>query len=748
MGKILEILAGLRSPVRAGMLASPIMMVLAGGFPANAAAEYQLHVAPGDGHAVGDGSARAPFTTPVQARDAIRKLRREGKISGEAAVTVNIGPGNYPMDSTFELTGEDGGSATAPVVYRATRPGTARLIGGMMLEPRTFKPVEDPAVSGRLDPAVRDQVRVGSVAGIGQIAPLKPAYRGVPDGPWLYFDGRPMTLARWPNESAPDGGWAKFTKAIDKGLPQPGAGDPSLRVAHGGAFEFADPRVARWRIDDGVWLWGYWTHDWYDEVIRVAGYDEAAKVIRLAAPHQYGINAGTWGAAGRRFFAQNVMEELDAPGEWYLDRPRQLLYFLPPGPLSGATVVLGTLAGPVLHVRHARHLRLEGLRMEYGHGAGILLDGTEHVAINGCVVANCAGDGISVNGSRNTVRSCDLFHLGKSGVRLAGGDRKKLEPAGNLAVNNHIHHYGRFQRTYAPGIHADGCGQIARNNRIHDAPHNAVLYGGNEHVFENNEIYRVVMETGDAGAFYTGRDWTSRGNVLRHNYIHDLGGGDASHVNTMGVYLDDCDCGDTIEGNIFQRAGRAIMIGGGRDNPVRDNLVLDCPIGLHIDTRGMTWKQWNNPEDPSWALEDKAKKLDYTNPPWSTRYPRLAAIMAENPREPANNPITGNVFVDCPKVVDFDAKFRGLAGKEKISGNLIVTRKPMAAKAAANDHEGFTRVSGGEAEAMDIDCTIGADGRLVVRGMHHVKKSLPGFALPEDPVGLVKDAWRTEVPPR
>jgi hypothetical protein len=75
------------------------------------------------------------------------------------------------------------------------------------------------------------------------------------------------------------------------------------------------------------------------------------------------------------------------------------------------------------------------------------------------------------------------------------------------------------------------------------------------------------------GAFYTGRDWTTQGNVLRNNYIHDLGGGDAKHVNTMGVYLDDCDSGDIIVGKRLLPRGRAIMIGGGRDNPVLNNLV-------------------------------------------------------------------------------------------------------------------------------------------------------------------------------
>src|SRR5512143_3588747 len=130
--------------------------------------------------------------------------------------------------------------------------------------------------------------------------------------------------------------------------------------------------------------------------------------------------------------------------------------------------------------------------------------------------------------------------------------------------------------------------------------------------------------------------------------------GTPSTSTPWGMYFDDCDCGDTIVGNVFLRAGRAIMIGGGRDNPVLNNLVGACPIGLHIDSRGMTWKQWNNPADQSWCLEDKAKRFDYTLPPWSTKYPRLAAIMQEEPRQPLGNTIRRNVFVDCTRqVCDF-----------------------------------------------------------------------------------------------
>lgn len=699
----------------------------------------------------GDGSQAKPFRQIEQARDAIRRSRQNGQLKVGAGATVHIQPGVYQITKSLEFNKTDSGTAEAPIVYRATQQGQTLIQGGIGLDPASFQPVTDAAILKRLPASARDKVRVCDLSSIaaGSFAELKRSYRGVPVGPWLYVNGAPMTLARWPNAAADHGGWASFSQVVDKGLPDPKAEDPKKRKLHPGAFIFDDPRPARWNLEDGVWLLGYWTHDWSDEVIRIADYDAKQKTIRLAAPHNYGIMGGTWGSKSRRFFALNVLEELDAPGEWYLDRKQKQLYFYPEQNQQASSIVLATLTQPLLKLQDTQHVRFENLNLEYGHSEGVSLKNTTGIELAGCVVANLASGGISVNGKQNTIRSCDLYHLGTRGIALYGGDRKQLTRADNRAINNHIHHYGLFQRTYAPGIYANGCGQVVQNNCMHDAPHNAVLYGGNENLFERNEIYRVVMETGDSGAFYTGRDWTSQGNILRHNFIHHLGGGDAEHVNTMGVYLDDCDSGDTVEGNVFYQTGRAIMIGGGRDNPILNNLVLDCPIGLHVDSRGMTWKQWNNPNEPSWQLEKKAEAMNYQSPPWSERYPHLAKIMQDSPREPLYNPILRNVFVNCSKeVAHLDGNVKKLLDKFEMQNNLAVnTRGTSPGIAMTNDLKGFTNLSGTSDKPIPLGLTENSLGKWELHQDPSLLTKEIGFEpIPFDKIGLYLDDFRRKLP--
>ena len=63
-------------------------------------------------------------------------------------------------------------------------------------------------------------------------------------------------------------------------------------------------------------------------------------------------------------------------------------------------------------------------------------------------------------------------------------------------------------------IAVSGVGNRIIRNLIHHGPHLAISAGGNDHVVEGNEVHNVVAESDDAGAYYVGRGWTQRGNVL------------------------------------------------------------------------------------------------------------------------------------------------------------------------------------------------------------------------------------------
>ena len=201
------------------------------------------------------------------------------------------------------------------------------------------------------------------------------------------------------------------------------------------------------------------------------------------------------------------------------------------------------------------------------------------------------------------------------------------------------------------------------HNYFHDTPYIAVSYGGNEHLVQYNEIECAMLEAGDGAGMYTGRDWGSRGNVVRWNYLHHFGkdgvalreaqgcpsGCEALKKDVMveGIYLDDCDSGETIYGNLFYKAGRALFTGGGRDNKWTHNLVLDCTSAVHFDTRGLQRARPGSGIKDGWDLLAKIESYAYTNEPWASRYPELIGIMEKEPLLPIGTEYVSNVAVNC-----------------------------------------------------------------------------------------------------
>jgi len=275
-----------------------------------AAAQTAFYVATTGGD-TNPGTKAKPFATLERARDAIRALKKAGGLP-KGGVTVWIRGGLYPRAESFALNADDSGTKQSPIVYRAYGKEQVRLSGGR--EVTGFAPVADPAILARLDEAARGKVRQTDLRaqGITDLGEIRPRGFGKPAQPEfeLFFDGRPMTLARWP-----DGEWAKIAA-----VP---AGNDS------GKFSYDGDRPKRWQRTDDIWVHGYWTYDWAESHVKVKSIDTEAREIVTEEP--YGVYGYT---ADRRFYFLNILEELDAPGEWYLDRQSGVLYFWPPSPID------------------------------------------------------------------------------------------------------------------------------------------------------------------------------------------------------------------------------------------------------------------------------------------------------------------------------------------------------------------------------------------------------------------------------
>ncbi len=553
-----------------------------------------IYVSPkgSDGQA---GTLKAPVRSFARAL-AIVRTRPTG-LSGRIA----LASGDYPVDDTIELGPKDDGLTVAGG-------GRARLLGGKAVA--GWKVASDP----RLASVARGKVVSVDLKAAG-LTPGELRLRGFHDGKApsaleLFSDGEPMTLARWPDR----GEYAKVEAA--KG-PK--------------SFAYAGDRPRGWKTPNDPWIFGYLRFDWCDTYDRAVRLDPEGRTIELSREPDYGIEAG------RRFYFFNVLEELDSPGEYFVDRRAGRLYFWPPAP-KGDTVA-SLLEGPMFRLKGASNVVLKGLRLEAGRDGAVWIEGGRGNRVDSCLIRNFGTYGVSIHDATGSgVAHCDLTGLGSRGIELFGGDRKTLISGGLYADDNHIWKYSRWPRTYQAGVAVEGVGARVSHNLIEDAPHNAILLAGNDHVVEFNDVRRVCLETGDSGAVYMGQNLTMRGNQIRSNRFRDIVptvNTAGAFTNVMSVYLDDQWSGTTIFGNVFEGRGTGILIGGGRDNVVENNVFVGKDPAFHIDQRGKDWAKGKEKD-----LLEQARGLKVDEPPYSVRYPRLASLFQEDAMT-----ATGNAFV-------------------------------------------------------------------------------------------------------
>jgi len=630
-----------------------------------------------------------PFATLHRARDAIRELKKQGKFP-KGGVVVEVLGGIYELSSPIELTAEDSGLPNAPIIYRARKGETVRLLAGKRVT--NWRKVIDPAVLNRFEENVRDKVWQADLKALGITDFGSPAGSGLE----LFFNDEPMTLARYPNE-----GFMRIADVVD----YDGHQIHGIKGSKVGRFYYEGDRPKRWLGERDVWLHGYWFWDWSDQRHKLKSIDAEKRILEVEPPyHYYGYRKGQW------FYAYNILAELDSPSEWYLDRETGILYFYPPSDIHKGEAFVSVLP-TLLTMRNVSHVRWEGFVMEGARGAVVTISGGNDVRIAGCIIRNSGGWAVKVDGGTNhAIFSCDIYGLGEGGISLSGGDRKTLTPANHLAENNHIHHYARWHRMYRPAIALHGVGNKARHNFIHDAPHQAIAFSGNEHLIEFNRIERVCLESNDAGAIYSGRDWTWRGTVIRYNLFRDITG--FENRGCMGVYLDDMLCGTNVFGNIFVRVTRAAFIGGGRDNIVENNIFVDCVPAVHVDARAMGWASYH----VDTTMKERLMAVPYKQPPWSERYPQLVNILDDEPAAPKGNIVRRNICIGG-RWLNIEDKAKPYV---RIEDNL----------------------TGDEAESVFVDALKGD-----FRFRSKTAASKIGFKpIPFERIGLYRDKWRGNLP--
>lgn len=635
-----------------------IMMVL---MPFTAFAEKRIYYVSTKGNDNASGTLNRPFRTAQKALAVAEKYQTD-------TVEILFRGGTYQLSESVRIKGKN-------IILRPYDSEKVVFSGGISVSTNKIKAIKDEAIKSRIQDGVKDKVKEIDVKSMNvELAGISPKGFGraaLPSWSELFVNGKPQHLSRWPNDSTVLIGKIRCTGDIPRDKKF-GIGDP--------VFEYLEDRPSSWKSAEDMWIAGYFAHGYADDMIPVKSIDPSEKTITAAIPTMYGFLTG---ASFRRWYALNLIEEIDEPGEYVIDKKLGKIYFLP-GNEPMEHVNISILEEPMFYIEESENILIQGFTFEYSRGMGVYMDTSYNVKIDSCTFRNLGYVAVSIGrgdlpggdiykaqhesdkkyedgiggvigtlssrlyddrlfnrhaGKNNGVTNCVIYQVGSGGINLGGGDRKTLTPANNYVENCQIHDFNRIEKSYRPGVSIDGVGNRVKNCEIFNAPSMAVLINGNDHVVEYCDIHHVCQEVDDQGALYYGRDPSERGLKVRYCYFHHL---DSKH-RVSATYHDDGACGMEVYGCIYYRAGTIpVLIGGGHDNVYKNNIFVDVPLAIHIDNRMQNWSK--NSLDKDGIFDQRLRTIKYDQPPYSSAYPLLADYWKGDPSFPRNNLIAGNLF--------------------------------------------------------------------------------------------------------
>ena len=463
-----------------------------------------------------------------------------------------------------------------------------------------------------------------------EVSVPKPHLTDLGPGLELFYEGELMPVSRYP-----ESGFIRITEALGE---TPKMFKNERNGSSEGIFRCGDDKIKDFKDKDELLLVGYWNADWATQRHTVKSVSEDG-VIEVNKPwHTFGYRDGGCftGEIGGKFYVLNAREAVKSPGQWCINRKTGKLYVYL---FEGQEYVEISVADDIFSADGKNSLSICDLYLSQCRKSGICIENSSNITINNCNVKNAGAWGIlGENCTKMSVSDCFVTKTGGGGIALWGGDRNTLTSSENSISGCEITEIARWHKTYMAAIEIGGVGGHVYENKIYDVPHFGMLYSGNNHVIEKNDIGNACYESNDAGAIYTGRDYSYRGHIIRYNYLHDMYGYEGKGC--IGLYFDDAVSSASVYGNIFANMPYiALLLGGGRDYDIHDNVFVNCKMAVMIDARAARWKNFTS--NPMKVLA----RVDYRGYIWKNAYPELYDFLENDPFMPLGNKLCRNRII-------------------------------------------------------------------------------------------------------
>ncbi len=537
--------------------------------------EYDLVVSP-DGDDANDGSLENPIKTFEKAKELVKS------IASDETVTVWFREGTYLIENTVAFTAEDKGN----VLYRSY-PGEEVVFSGAKEISGSWSETTINGVNAFVtDMPVESDADYFRSLFKGNVRLSRSCYpkEGV------------LKVAAEPKDSE---------KTLGDWAPDFFVFSPVVYAHPSDMLDFSNVK------DIDVKL----MHFWCEDLMPVYSIDkETGRIVtRKSTAMKTRVDDN--------YILENVKEALSLPGEWYLDRTEDKLYYIPEeGDTVENTVLYAGLTEQLLTFDGAKNISFQGISFEKtdwdhidGKHTGNLLDpsgeyygiieyGTEHPqaafevpsaiyvqASSNIDFTDCRFENISYSAVKfdKAATDCDitssLFNeIGGNAVFIHGDD---VVPATTQRINVtdcHIKYYGRIFNN-AIGIlltHAYDCD--LSNNEIHDGWYTGVSVGWRwgyaEHPTDkiricDNLIYNIGNAwLSDMGGIYT--LGVQPGTVISGNEIYNVGCDEGAYgYGGWGIYLDEGSSFMTVENNlVYDCSSQTFHQHYGQDNMVRNNI--------------------------------------------------------------------------------------------------------------------------------------------------------------------------------